>query len=219
MSWPANLPSHSYEVRLIGEVWIRIKLQKPKVSVFVLGYDLCMIIRCPSSSSIKLSAIEAAISKLYGNNNYEIQSFPVELQDRQDLNVNAEPVGKEQTLEYARERQKQMHRQHGPTPDIDISIESGIIDGFDVACVVLSNRDGEVAFGWSQGIAIPKGMFEEAQVRGLKNTSVGDIVHEKDPSIPANDWQASFPPYISRQQQIQTAITLLLKQNLALLRL
>lgn len=174
-----------------------------------------MIIRCPSGSSIKLAAIQTAIKELHDGSNYEVQNFPVELQDRQDLDVNAEPVGKEQTLEYARERLKQMQRAHGTTPGIDISIESGIIDGFDVACVVLSDTSGEVAFEWSQGIAVPEGAFEEAKAKGLKTTSVGDIIHEKDPTIPANNWQASFPPYIARQQQIQTAIVSLLRQNLS----
>jgi non-canonical (house-cleaning) NTP pyrophosphatase len=178
-----------------------------------------MIIRCPSSSPIKLGAIQAAIREFYDEDNYEIQSFPVELQNRQDLRVNAEPIGKDQTLEYARERLKQMSLQYGPTLGIDISIESGIIDGFDVACVVFSDRSSEVAFDWSQGIAVPEGALEEAQAKSLKSTSVGDIIHEKNPAIPANDWQASFPPYISRQQQIQTIIISLLKQNPALLQL
>lgn len=177
-----------------------------------------MVIRCPSSSPIKLEAIRAAIRELYGQSGYEIQSFPVELQDRQDLTVNAEPFGKEQTLAYARERLKQMRRQHGTAPGLDISIESGIINGFDVACVIFSNKSGEVAFAWSRGVAVPNGAFEEAQAKGLKTTSVGDVIHEKDPSIPANDWQASFPPYISRQQQIQNAIISLFKDNPALLK-
>lgn len=171
-----------------------------------------MIVRCPSGSTIKLQAINAAIQEVYAEHDYEIQSFPVELQDREDLDINTEPEGREQTLAYAHERLKQMCLQHGPTHWIDISIESGVIDGFDVACVVINTRNGEGYLAWSQGIAVPEGTLEEARARGLKATSVGDIIHEKHPEIPANDWQVSFPPYISRQQQIQTAVVSSLHQ-------
>ncbi len=165
-----------------------------------------MIIRCPSGSEIKLSAINAALREVYADNDFKVTSFPVELQGRSDLDINAEPEGKEQTLEYARERLRQMCLQHGPTPGIDISIESGIIDGLDVACVVISTQNGESALSWSQGVTVPEGALEKARARGLKTTSVGDIIHEKHPEIPANNWEGSFPPYISRQQQIQAAV-------------
>jgi non-canonical (house-cleaning) NTP pyrophosphatase len=165
-----------------------------------------MIIRCPSGSEIKLSAINAALREVYADKDFQVTSFPVELQDRSDLDVNAEPEGKEQTLKYARERLRQMYLRHGPTSGIDISIESGIIDGLDVACVIITTKNGESALVWSQGVAVPEGAFEEARARGLKTTSVGDIIHEKHPAIPANNWEGSFPPYVSRQQQIQTAV-------------
>ena len=100
-----------------------------------------MVIRCPSASKIKLNAINAVLRDIYTNRDFTIHSFPVELQDRDDLDINAEPEGKEQTLRYARERLRQMCLQQGPTPGIDISIESGIINGYDVACVVVKNQE------------------------------------------------------------------------------
>ena len=138
--------------------------------------------------------------------------MPVELQDRDDLNINAEPEGREQTLEYARERLKQMRLEKGPTSGIDISIESGIVNGSDVACIVINNNNGEEVITWSQGVSIPEGALEEARKRGLKTTTVGDIIHEKNPKISAKDWHANFPPYISRQHQIRDAIVVSLHQ-------
>ena len=174
-----------------------------------------MIIRCPSASKIKLGAIDEALREALPNRNLQIQSFPVELQDRDDLNINAEPEGREQTLEYARERLKQMRLEEGAPSGIDISIENGIINGFDIACVVINSKDSEEAIAWSQGVAVPNGALEEARKRGLKTTTVGDIIHEKYPKIPAKDWHANFPPYISRQHQIREAIIAALRQILA----
>jgi non-canonical (house-cleaning) NTP pyrophosphatase len=165
-----------------------------------------MIIRCPTRSEIKLKAVTSAIKEVLGKNDCQVQSFPVELQDRVDLDVNAEPVGRVQTLKYARERIKQMRLQQGPMIGIDISIESGIIDGFDVACVIVNTIYGETSLVWSQGVKVPDGALEEATARGLKTTTVGDIIHEWYPEIPADDWQGSYSPFITRQQQIQDAL-------------
>ena len=137
-----------------------------------------MVIRCPSASKIKLSAINDALREASKNRDFQVYSFPVELQDRDDLNINAEPEGREQTLEYARERLKQMRLEKGPTSGIDISIESGIVNGSDVACIVINNNNGEEVITWSQGVSIPEGALEEARKRGLKTTTVGDIIHE-----------------------------------------
>lgn len=171
-----------------------------------------MTVRCPSSSKIKLDAIKAALYEVGIDKNYELLSIPVELQDRKDLDIHAEPEGEEQTLAYAYERQKQMRLQHGPTTGIDISIESGIIDGQDVACILLSTTNQKDLVVWSQGVPTPKGTFENARTRGLKTTTVGDIIHENNPAIPANNWQGHFPPYISRQHQIQEAVVSALRK-------
>jgi non-canonical (house-cleaning) NTP pyrophosphatase len=171
-----------------------------------------MLVRCPTGSAIKLDAIQAAVQEAIGKRDYDIQSFPVELQDRQDLDVNAEPEGREQTLTYARERIKQLCMKHGPTPGIDISVESGIIDGLDVACVVIRTENGKETVAWSEGVTVPEDVFEEARKRGLKTTTVGDVIHEKHPEIPAKSWQEHYAPFISRQQQIQASVVSALRQ-------
>ena len=170
-----------------------------------------MIIRSPTSSSVKIEAIRLALVVVQPEQSFDIQSMPVELQDRSDLSINAQPAGRNETIAYARERLRQMHALHGPTPGLDIGIESGAIDALDVACVVVQTRLGEAALALSSGVAFPAGSLETARARGFKNTTVGDIIHEQHPNIPSNNWQEYFPPYISRQEQIQGAIVTALR--------
>lgn len=170
-----------------------------------------MIIRSPSSSPVKIEAIRLALDVLHLGQPFDVQGLPVELQDRSDLSIHAQPEGHDETIAYARERLRQMHALHGPTPGLDIGIESGAIDALDVACVVVHTRLGEAALALSEGVAFPAGSLEAARARGFKSTTAGDIIHEQHPNIPANNWQEYFPPYISRQQQIQGAIVTALR--------
>lgn len=172
-----------------------------------------MVIRCPSSSSIKLDAIREALQATHPDELFDIQGLPVELQDRSDMTVNAQPEGRDETVKYARLRLREMQRQHGPATGLDIGIESGAIDGFDVTAVVLDSALGEVAMALSQGIMFPEDSLEEAQRRGFKTTTAGDIIHERHPDIPSNNWQEHFPPYISRREQIRDAVIDALRQS------
>lgn len=164
------------------------------------------VVRCPSASAVKIEAVRGGLDAVWPGQNFEIQGLPVELQDRADLQINAEPEGLEQTINYARARWQEMCKQHGVTPWLDISIESGAIEGFDVAVIALFTSIGKEAIAISEGVPIPNGTLEEARRRGFKTTTAGDIIHERWPHIPANSWQEHFPPYLSRQQQIQDAI-------------
>jgi hypothetical protein len=136
----------------------------------------------------------------------ELHELPVELQARPDLRINAQPEGELQTVRYARERMHEMCRQYGDTTGIDISIESGAIEGMDVAVVLLRMADGKERVVLSQGVAFPEGTLEEARRRGFKSTTAGDVIHELFANVPANSWQAYFPPNISRETQIADAV-------------
>ncbi len=165
-----------------------------------------MIIRCPSSSTVKINAIIEALGTVRPGEDFDIQKLPVELQDRDDLQIKAQPEGDEEIVGYARTRLEEMCRQYGPAPGLDIGIESGAVEGADVAAVVLGSAVGEIAVALSLGIPFPSGSLDEAHRRGFKTTTAGEIIHEQHPDIPANSWQEYFPPYISRQQQLRDAI-------------
>lgn len=165
-----------------------------------------LIVRCPSSSAIKLAAIKTALAAVWPELEYDLRGLPVELQARDDLQIDAQPEGRERTVAYARERMFEMHRRYDDTPGLDISIESGAIDGRDVAVVFLrSATDGEEIV-FSVGIPFPEGSLEEARRRGFKTTTAGDVIHERYQDVPANSWQVHFSPFVSREAQIAEAI-------------
>lgn len=165
-----------------------------------------LIVRCPSSSAIKLNAIRKALENQWAGQSFELRGLPVELQARPDMQINAQPEGKEQTTKYARERLIQMCREHGNALGLDIGIESGAIGNLDVAVIVLRTASGEEVTVLSRGIPFPSGTLEEARRGGFKTTTAGDIIHKKFPNVPANNWHGYFPPGISRDAQIRTAI-------------
>lgn len=170
------------------------------------------VVRCPSKSAIKLDAIRQAFAVVDPSLAIKVEGSPVELQDRPDMSINAQPVGKGQTIEYARARWREMCQQHGPTTDLDIVIESGAIYGFDVAVVIIHAANGNEIVVLSEGIKFPDDTLEEALKRGAKTTTAGDIIHERCSHIPANNWHEYFIPYVSRRQQIQSAIERGLRQ-------
>jgi len=167
-----------------------------------------MTIRCATASAVKLDAVRDAVVAVWGPGEYEILGLPVELQARPDFDVNAQPIGMEQTLQYARERRRQLRRDYGPgdATVLDISIESGFLDNMDVVVAVLYPGEGDEIVVVSDGIEAPAECVEDAVRLGLKTTTVGDVIHRLYPQIPANDWQGHFPPFMSRRQQISQAV-------------
>ena len=164
-----------------------------------------LIVRCPSSSPVKITAIRRALAAALPEREFEVLALPVELQDRPDLEINAQPEGEEQTVQYVHQRRAEMCRQHGDSPAaLDITIESGAIDGMDVAVVMLQHGNQEVIVQ-SVGVPFPIGTLEAARERGCATTTAGDIIHEWY-QLPANNWHESFPPGISRQMQICNAV-------------
>jgi non-canonical (house-cleaning) NTP pyrophosphatase len=122
------------------------------------------------------------------------------------MSINAQPFGEAETVRYARARRRQMCLEYGQAASTDISIESGAIAGQDVAVVLLYTQSGNEILVLSQGIPFPDDSLEVARERGFKTTTAGDIIHERYPHIPGNSWQVCFPPFISREQQIQEAV-------------
>jgi non-canonical (house-cleaning) NTP pyrophosphatase len=165
-----------------------------------------MLVRIPSKSNVKRSPVEAALTEVWPNRTFEIRCLPVELQDRPDLSFNAQPEGLELTVSYAEARGDEMCAQHGHTQGIDVLVESGVILGQDVAVVVIRTHDNQKVTTLSQGIDFPDGCLEEARRRGFKHVTVGDVVHERHPEAPSNNWQPLYPPYITREEQIRRAV-------------
>lgn len=164
------------------------------------------VARSPTGSELKLAAIREALATVWPWIKFEVQAKPVELQARPDLGINAQPEGGAQTQSYVRARWREMCRQHGLVPDLDIVVESGAIDGLDVAVVGIYLPAGNEVIKMSRGIPFPDGTLEEARRRGFKTTTAGDIIHERWGHIPANDWQVHFPPHVARKDQIREAV-------------
>lgn len=164
------------------------------------------LVRVASSSKVKLDASRSAMATLGRHLSTFVHGFPVELQDRRDLQFNAQPEGREEIIRYTLAREAEMCRMHGTVSYLDIVVESGAIEGMDVAVVALFMPERQEHIILSQAIAFPKGSLDEARRRGFKTTTAGDVIHERMPSIPANDWQKYVTPFMSRQQQISDAI-------------
>lgn len=163
-------------------------------------------VRIPSTSGVKREAVEEALKAVWPNDQFTIQCHAVELQDRPDMSVDAQPEGRELTIRYAQERGDELKRQQGETEFIDVLIESGAIDGRDVAVVIIRTHKGEEKVILSEGVPFPQGTLEEARRVGFKTTTAGDIIHERWPSIPSNSWQQYFWPGLSRKEQIRNAV-------------
>lgn len=160
--------------------------------------------RLASKSSIKKDASNDGLKRVL-RESYELTLCDVELQDREDLEINAQPEGLEQTVAYARARYQAMCEQYGPNSGgIDIVVESGAIDGKDIA-VVIVYWHGREFVERSIAVPFPEGTLEEARCRGFKTVTAGDIAHEWH-GVPANDWHSSVMPAITRRKQIAAAL-------------
>lgn len=164
------------------------------------------IVRSATGSSIKLDAIREAWANVWPEWPIRLMGLAVELRDRADLQINAQPEGRDQTLSYVRARWYEMCRIYGPVRYLDVVVESGAIDNRDVAVVGIYTVGRQEVTTYSQSVPFPHGVLAEARRRGFKTTTAGDIIHERWDNIPANDWQGHFPPYIARKTQIRRAV-------------
>ena len=166
------------------------------------------LVRVASESSIKLGGTRMALDKIHWAS--EVMACPTELQDTEGF--NAQPYGLEETRRYVRARYKAMCEKHKANPDgVDIVVESGAIDGKDVACVLVAFR-GQIYTGESQPVPFPEGALVEAHRRGFKTVTAGDIIHEKLPGVPANNWHHIMVPGMTREKQIAGVLISILRR-------
>lgn len=187
---------------------------------------LAKIVRTPTSSGVKLQPIRAALLKKWPNKIFQIKPIPVELQDRPDLNIMAQPKGIAQTAKYAKARRKELLAKDDSPYMVDISIENGIVwswrviklwGHWDVAVVYIVTASGETSLTVSVPVRVPEWAWKEAKRRGFKTTTAGQIIHERYPLIPANNWmpysaslcrgdETPVADGITREEQIEGAI-------------
>ena len=165
-------------------------------------------VRVASGSSIKLNAVKGALKQALWD--HQLEACPTELQNLDAF--NAQPEGREQTEAYACARYRAMCDQYGQNPDgLDVVIESGAIDGQDLAIVLLVFR-GSTYVNVSQPVPFPEGALEAARERGFETTTAGDIIHEwSKGTVPANDWHPTVMPGMTRERQIAEALVPLLR--------
>lgn len=165
-------------------------------------------VRVASGSSVKVNAVKLALeATLWGG---QIQECPTELQDLDGF--NAQPEGREETERYVRARYEAMLGDYKQNPSgLDVVIESGAIDGQDVAVVLVAYR-GRTYVSASQPVPFPEGALEAARQRGFKTVTAGDVIHEwSEGKIPANNWHSSVMPGMTRERQIAMALVPLLR--------
>ena len=166
------------------------------------------LVRVASGSSIKLDGTRMALGKIHWVS--EVVACPTELQDTEGF--NAQPYGLEETRRYVRARYRAMCEAYKPNPDgVDIVVESGAIDGKDVACVLVAFR-GQIYTGESQPVPFPEGTLVEAHRRGFKTVTAGAIIHEKLPGVPANNWHHIMVPGMTREKQIAGVLLPILRR-------
>lgn len=155
----------------------------------------------------------------------EVIKCPVELQDRPDLEFNAQPYGYNQTVAYAKARLDAMIEEHGTnTSGYDFAVENGAImlngegkvipdeskkpgEIYDVAIVLIRDRNGRERIQASAGVMFPEGTLEEAEYRGFKTTTAGDVIAEWHEGVPSDTWQRHFFPQLPREKQIADTVT------------
>lgn len=107
-----------------------------------------------------------------------------------------------------------------------VSAENGICDSndkkqhFDLACVAVGDfTSGLVTFQWSKQYSIPYFVFDKwfAKFGSDQSKTIGQMLHEEDDSVPADNWAASLHgPENSRQRQLASAIARAIQHHLKL---
>lgn len=100
--------------------------------------------------------------------------------------VNAQPVGRDETLLGATNRARAARAAFPGR--VAIGIENGVVheDGrwIDVAAVVVSGPDGRETVAWSEAVAVPDVYVDEAAARGFGGVTVGSVIAERTGSTP-----------------------------------
>ena len=168
-------------------------------------------VRIPSKSEVKHSGIKLTFADISPLIVVTIIPVPVELHLRTDLSFNAQPWNGE-AERYVRARDEEMRKQNQIIADYDVIIES---EGFDTgdptdpyherAVVLVRNiRTRKEHLIYSTEVSMPADAVEKARNRGFKTTTIGDVIHEENPEIPADNWQETRG--LSRDLQIAYAL-------------
>lgn len=163
--------------------------------------------------------------KLLGAQQALYTVFPddhIELQGQNVTGTPPQPVGYNAGLKYATKRIAALTEEQVDWCDYIISLESFIevpeakcIDPYDAVAVVIATRERKVVTRsrfqqpskYNQ--QVPHGFFERAVELGWAETdalkcTVGELVHEKFPEFPANNWIRMFGT--ERKDQIRHAV-------------
>jgi non-canonical (house-cleaning) NTP pyrophosphatase len=160
-----------------------------------------------SASGLKYQAIQQAFmevkrsleSTISFGKNIDLQFITVAAKS----NVNAQPIGWEETIKGANHRATNALSlaEPGTNPRVVIAIENGIINlvanggdyYMDVGWVVLNDLDRKEQFvASSTSVSISASAVDVAHRRGFETTTVGDMLHECYPSIDSMDPHAGL---------------------------
>lgn len=136
------------------------------------------IVAVGTTSSIKVVAVRTSLVRAGIAANVLSHATP--------SGVNAQPVGRDETLRGATNRARAAA---AAIPGcIGIGIENGIVheDGrwIDLAAVVIVGADGRTSVAWSEAVAVPDVFVDEAASRGFEGGTVGAVIAERTGSTP-----------------------------------
>jgi len=142
-----------------------------------------------STSVHKIKAVEATFIKLFPGT--KITSIPYKAAS----DINAQPIGNEETLMGARNRLNNAKKLIQTKVDYIIAIENGIIEVktepsmfYDVAWVVLEDgKSGKQSVAVSGGVQFPNDFVEQAKSKGFVTTTVGSLLAQSNTSIDEAD--------------------------------
>lgn len=168
-----------------------------------------MKIAIGSTSPHKLAALTQAIDMLLLTHEIVAFEIPTKKWDQQ-------PVGFDQTLRYAKDRAQLACRE---CPEaICIGIESGIIQAqnvtLDIAVIVAltPEPDNNFYFSTSPGLRLPPQDVKEAERRGFKTTTVGQMIAERLKGDPTDPLPAITSNALNRRYQLFVGIYMLFLQ-------
>jgi len=112
--------------------------------------------------------------------------------------VNEQPMGWEETIRGANNRTKHAIELAGTKakPRFVVAIENGVVDlpangsnyFMDIGWVILTDMVTNSQFvSSSTSLSVPAELVEDAKLKGFDTFTIGDVLHERDPSISKKD--------------------------------
>ena len=132
-----------------------------------------------STSQHKLSAVQKAFEKIYPQEKIKIKTV------KAASNINEQPVGYSEIFQGAANRIKNAKSAtQKESLDFIVGIENGIIPvktaqgkrWFDVAGVIIENKEGQQSLALSAGVEFPSDLVEKARKMGFTTTTVGSLI-------------------------------------------